>query len=639
MSTGVGCTLWVDGVKVADGSPDDRPAAVAALSGLQVTFGRDTTLDQPQPSSCTFQILDEPGGDRFVDLLQTGRAVEVRAAGTIYVDPDTSTITDPTFDTTPVGQTPPNVTSTTGVATVALLDGDPALRVDPRDASQLQQVTVAPAAFSAVPADWDTIPKLVAGQEWGVSVDVRAFAGAEVTLQPVGYPDPTGQGAITVGPPTRVVATGGLDTITARVSTAVVSDVWIGVRVTVYPSGPAWDAAPVIAWDAATGTWNDAAAFYLDNVQVTAPAGGVTREVLVFSGRVTDIQASWDAGKGGAVADVTAADFTADMDNVRIGDEPWTAEPMGDRFDRIITLSGLGIPAVIDDALRLPVVSWQDVDSQPVTGLLQDLAQSVDGVMWSAVHSTTGPYIYVEDPASRPALYTLAVDPDSGLVVIVAATDVPDGLALSACDVLRDPVQWVQNVSDVSTRVNVGWLEQGVDDDGQPTTTDRSVVLIDADLEVNHGQRSVSVSTLLTTEADAGRIADAILERASVTGWRIGGATVDDYAMESTGPDAVNLMLQLLDGTIRNGLPVTLTDLPPWSPVGEAVPGYVEGGSYTFADGYWTLAVTLSRATTKGVSVAWAELPNDPAWAWANFDPEITWADLFGVAAPEGVLV
>src|SRR4029077_20423145 len=104
-------------------------------------------------------------------------------------------------------------------------------------------------------------------------------------------------------------------------------------------------------------------------------------------------------------------------------------------------------------------------------GLLQDLAVTVDGVMWSAVHQTTGAYLKVEDPSGRLSLYRLEMV--DGVIVVVQVT--AGGMALSACDVLRDPVTFEQDVSDITTRAAVSWLEQVVDGDGKPGTAEHTV--------------------------------------------------------------------------------------------------------------------------------------------------------------------
>ena len=296
---------------------------------------------------------------------------------------------------------------------------------------------------------------------------------------------------------------------------------------------------------AATWTWQDVAAVYLDDVQVLAPAAGTPRTVLVFSGRITDVTASWDDTVRGPSVDVTAADFTADLANRDIGDEPWPAEPMADRFNRIIDLSEYPVTADIDGSITDIPVSWQDVDNQPATGLLQALAQTVDGVMWSAVHQTTGAYLKVEDPSVRAALYQLVMV--DGVVQVVKIGE--GGTVLSACDVLRDPIQFEQDVSDIATRAAVSWLEQILDDKGLPATVEHTVTVIDADLEDIYGTRRISVTTQLTTSADAVDVANRLMARLTVRGWRASGFVVDDDHIDQAAQT-----LALLDGTSRIGL-------------------------------------------------------------------------------------
>ena len=73
----------------------------------------------------------------------------------------------------------------------------------------------------------------------------------------------------------------------------------------------------------------DVAAVYVDDATVLAPAAGTVHTVLVFSGRVTNLAATWDGDR--PALEVTAADFTADLANRDVGDEPWDVEAMGDQ--------------------------------------------------------------------------------------------------------------------------------------------------------------------------------------------------------------------------------------------------------------------------------------------------------------------
>jgi hypothetical protein len=68
----------VDGVRYADGQPGEASADPFALAGLTIEWGRDNTVDQPDPATCSFRIMDPPGGAiRFDDTVALGSTVVV----------------------------------------------------------------------------------------------------------------------------------------------------------------------------------------------------------------------------------------------------------------------------------------------------------------------------------------------------------------------------------------------------------------------------------------------------------------------------------------------------------------------------------------------------------------------------------
>ena len=629
MSTGTTCTLYVDGARFADGAPGDPGSAPTALSGLGVAWGRDTTVDQPAPSTCTFTVKDEPGGAgvrSFLGRFHTGIEVDVTATGIQYPDPDTSTFADPGFETDPVAAAATN--ATVGATTRRVHGGARALQVLPVDPARRWTVTLPPAPFvpaGANPGAWDDIPQTAPGQTWDTGAWLYVPVGVVLTVSPVLFTGPWANSGHAAGTGTTLRGTGQW----VQASGPFLPDTagaWVGLGISAWPTGPAWaEFDPGLTWSLLdpAQTWQDVAAVYVDDVAVLSPAAGTPHEVLVFSGRITNLDAAWDEVTGGPLLKVTAADFTADLANRDVGDEPWPVEPMGDRFDRILELAGMPVTADIDPSVYGIPVSWRDVDKQATTGLLQDLATSVDAVMWAAVHQTTGAYLKVEDPSGRASLYHLEMI--DGIVVVVGGIG---GTVLSACDVLRDPIQFVQDVSDVTTRAAVTWLEQTLDDQGQPGTTEHTVTVIDADLEALYGTRRVSVTTELQASADALDVANRLMARLTESGWRASGFTVDDDRL-----DQAQQLLTLLDGTSRIGLPVRVTELPAWSPAGAELPVYLEGGRYSYDDGRWVLDLNVSSARGQGQSVTWTEL--DPTWRWADVDPELTWSGVYGVAGPQ----
>jgi hypothetical protein len=137
------------------------------------------------------------------------------------------------------------------------------------------------------------------------------------------------------------------------------------------------------------------------------------------------------------------------------------------------------------------------------------------------------------------------------------------------------------------------------------------------------------VSTLLTTAADADAVASLILGRLRVASWRVGGLVWRTDLSEMNG-DQTGRALDLLDGRRRLGVPILLENLPAWSPSGPILPLLLQGGTYVFEEGQWTLSLVTSSAAAQGTALPWTAL--DPAWAWTEFDPMIAWSDLVGVA-------
>jgi hypothetical protein len=197
--------------------------------------------------------------------------------------------------------------------------------------------------------------------------------------------------------------------------------------------------------------------------------------------------------------------------------------------------------------------------------------------------------------------------------------------------VLLGPVVWRQAVSDVSTRVAVTWQDQTLDDGGLPAPTERTNTVVDTQLELRLGTRRAAVSTLLTSSTDADAVAALILGRLHLQSWRVGGL-VWQTGLSDMNPDQVGRTLDLLDGTRRLAAPILLTGLPPWAP-GDAptAPLLLQGGTYTYENGQWTLELTTSSAASQGASLPWNSL--DVGWAWNEFAPEVAWLDLVGVAA------
>jgi len=824
MTTGTSVTVLVDGVEAADGCNSEDYDQPVILDNLSVTWGRSDTMSQPEADTCSFEIMD-PTGEGFSGAVRTGSRIDVLARGVVDESASTPTFVNPGFETDTV--TWATTGGTAARTTVRSVSAPYSLNVRPSVSSAPVALLLAPAPFVAPGTDpdaWDDIPTVELGETWTLSVALWLPRGATAQIQPMLFTGPY-SAAATPTPDAPRIVTGEARWINYTIAYTVAADVtrWLGMQITLSPAGLAWDEMPpTLTWDTVDPTWNwdDLGTMYVDDAQVTSPASPSAATVLVFSGRVTELSASWDDAADAPVVAVTASGFTADLENRRVGDEPWNVESVDARSNRILSLAGLPISIDIDTSIDQTLLSWRDVDTQGALGLLQSIAVSVDAVLWPAVHSAIGAYLRMEDPAMRPSLLKLTeylgsppvvertntvINPDfetsptvgwasffsptvtrdttekhsgaasmkvvktnatqaqgriagsqpvpvpgdtlhavawvkgaAGInmrlsfkkdggsvgsgsfafttngawqrvetrftvpdpaaayyqpmiitagnsdpvgttfwvddvfcehntdgdpftgdtpdtatknfawtgtahettstqstvqtrLIVIVQSDPDEGVNVSACDVLRDPVTWIQSVADIATRAYVSWKQQGVDEEGLPTTTDITEVEIDAPLEQRHGTRTVSISTELQSQADAQDVASRVLARTSSDAWRAGGVTIDDDDLMPG--DDTEMLLFLLDGTSRIGSPVVLTDMPEWAPGGTRTGTYLEGGTYSFTGGRWVLQLVVSSAGSGvGQSAQWDEL--DPSWTWNEWDPSLTWNDLRGVAAP-----
>jgi hypothetical protein len=638
------CVVYVAGERLAD-----TAAALAVdleptvLVGLSIQWGRGNTFDQPSPATCTFDVLDPPGGTLFTDRLHVGDPLEVHAAGDIAQGIPIDVAVDGGFETSPVGPAGTRVLpvnpAVADVVDAPTSSGTRALRVTSPTARAV--VRIPPAAFTpGDPTGWDQIPRL-GPNPWTWSVAVRPALHARAGAIGIGFADPQGTTTGIVGAQTHR-AWGDLagtwtildDTVAATSTTA---DDWLGLSVE-YDlatwAAPYGETGAPYAWTGAPGTWADYAPSYVDDVALLAPAGGTVRTVLAFAGRITDLTAQIDDPAGTIRVAVTAVDQLADLENRYVGDEPWPAEPFATRIGRIVAAAGLTAPTLIDEPLRDLIVSWRDVDNQAAGALIAELSAGVDGVLWSATHATTGPYLWIEDVAARTAGEVL--EEVNGIVTIVVSSERPAGRTrIDGCQVDAYALSWIRDVSDVITRVDATWKEQTLNDQGTPAPTDRALRVLDADLEAGGNVRRMGLSTPLTSLEDCRDAAERVLARTRTPQGRIDGLTWDLGRFPPAAGVDMGAALDLLDGTVRIGRGLIVDRAALW-PDGGPIGVYLDGGRYDY-DGAWTLGLIATPLAGVGVSVVWNEL--DPAWAWDEFDPILEWIDLYGVAGPltEGI--
>lgn len=356
--------------------------------------------------------------------------------------------------------------------------------------------------------------------------------------------------------------------------------------------------------------------------------------VPVWSGAVASAIGQ-AAGYAAVEFTVVASDAAAPLADETIGDDPWPVQTVGTRVDRILELAQTDTaPIQVDPALLDFTLTYRDVDAQPVLGLLQEIADSVGGVLWVATDVELGTYMWIEDPSRRAALRQFLVDAETGLVTI--SNNTRGSEVISAADLLRDPIQWTQDKAQVINSVDVTWQRQDTDNDGKPSPTSKTITVTQGTPAII---RKLGVETQLTTQLDASALASRLIALVgSTNGWIASGLSINTVVLQRNLPDLgysqrLSMITQLLDGTARLGKAITLIDLPEWTPGGDQASVYLEGGTYTLSNGRWILDLTVSAVAGQGQSATFADFDGTGV-RLMDFEPSIQVADAWGVAGP-----
>lgn len=642
------CEAWVAGERLADTADAYLASTPTVLAGLSVTWGRDTSLDQPQTSSCTLTVADEGDDTDYLRLLHVGDTLDIYASGRIHTGGDPVEVAvDGSFETTAPARRVAAAGAEVEADTSHIITGTRNLAATLSGKKATLTIPPAPFGPTDLASEWPTVPTASLGEIWALSLSVTLGWWQRAVVSGAMFRNPADRAPHQAGP---TVTVGPGDAATAEVAaldwtvTAADGLGWPGVTISVtdqswHDTGNRWtgqtgtwtDVDPDLtwtdtanAWAVQPGTWAEWGTVWFDDLHVIAPATA-QRRVLVFTGRITDLDVAWNDG---AQCAITASDWTVELSNDEISDTPWPEETINARVDRVAAAASSTFTVDPDTAPGALQVGWRDVDAQPVMTLLTELAVTADAVLWPAFSSTRGFWLWMEDPAERGALGTLFIDEDLDLVEITLARP-STAVSLAACDFTADGVHWRRDTSDVITRVSVTWQEQTVDDDGNPAPTDRRILISHPDRLARYGQRSLDWSTQLSHEADAFDVANRLLARTDELDWHADGLQWDTTVPVEFSDAHRAVLLDLLDGTLRIGLPLIVNDMPGWAPSGPTLAAYLEGGQYSYEGGRWRLAVNVSPSPQLGASVLWFDL--DPAWRWSDFDPQMTWQQLWGL--------
>lgn len=597
------CTVYLDGEAFADDKTSLENQATTVLGGLTVKWGRSTRLDQPGPTTLTAMIALPPKASTSeMGRIAPGKRITVTATGKAAPKTSTTDLAPSTWDSTlHINRTDLSVNLTQGTATVLM----------------------PPRAFptSTDPASWNTLPAIAPGQRFTTALPLTVPPSYTITIAPAYWEEPAKDSYYpdaTVS--SHLGASTAFTTSTTELSWSAPPSAHgtrIGLVLTITGTGLRWQ-KHTETWEQSPQTWADYQLLKIDTVPSIHSDLSGQSVATVFDGAITSAVAKWDDKLARPVLSVTAADVITTLANCMVGADPWPTETVSARLDRIITASGLSLTVVADPRPAQTVVRAQDADAVGLVDLIKDAATSAGAILWPSAAYGLGEYLHLEDQTKRKALYRLIV-PTTDAAFIEA--DPGAGNQLPAGALPRDSVQVLRDTTDLATQVVVKWESAVPDEDGGVLWESHDVIAKDSERIAQYGTRTLSVSTGLTSQADAQELADYLLAQTTPGGWTIPGAVMSD---KRPALPASTLMASL-DASTRIGLPLTISECPDWIPGAPTLAVYLDGGTITRRLGHWEHELTLTRSTTATDSIAWIKVPESLTYRRMG---ELTWSAL-----------
>ena len=592
--------VYINGARVNDAASLIDTAATV-LAGVTVNWGRTSPLDQPAAATASLVLaLPRNQSAALLDQVTPGSPLEII---TRYTAPASNLVVIPnSTNLYATGATRSGTTNATLVATSP--QTTPINAYTPPGPIQAEGTN---------PTAWDALGRAGRNARYTLTQTVAVQSGVTASLYPVYYSAPWKSAAI-IGPRLGTPS-GGTLSASFTVPPEHVGK-WVGILVRLDPPAPTW-AQRTSLWSAYTSTWEATKTTYITAQQATRLDAGLY-DATVFAGRISDTAAQWDNRVRRPILRINAVDLLADLANQKIGDQPWPEEAAQARASRILTFSQNAIGLIFDSARAATLVCRRDVDNQPIKTLLDDVAESTGTILWPAAHQTLGGFIQFEDPAQRPALYSLtlpATGPADLDVKLTGSTRLPAALFE------RDAARITKQPGEVASIATVRWATVTLDAEGKLHREDSALTATDPTLLAAIGPRALNIATDLVSASEAHARAMRALALAAPAGWNLTGLTWDTSRPASKPLD----MLAVLDSTRRIGLPIILSDLPEWIPNAPAAPAYLDGGSYTYTGKDWHLTLTTTKAAYPAASLQWGQAP--PALTWARMTA-LTWNDI-----------
>ena len=596
------CSIFLDDEPLATDAQSLSNRDITVLDGLSVKWGRSTRLDQPDPTTLTASIA-LPGDEGARDALEKiapGRRISVTATSVeAPADADTSI---------PLPNSAWDATARLSGSTL-FIDKNPTTVLAPQRGF---------VAENDSPAAWNTLNTVVAGQSFSVRLHMSIPPWMSLRITPAYWRSPARDDYQLDLQTYEIKSATTFQTIDAvftwRAPASAVGT-YVGLKIDANGHGARFKDLTA-AFNRTSQTWESFKRLSLGSLSITSTSAGA-RTATVFDGRITSAITTWDENLARPILRITGADILTTLANKVIGAEPWPTETLSTRLARIVDATDVDLSVVADPVPGAMLLRARDVDAVGLLDLIRESATSTGAILWPSAARGIGQFLYLEDQRNRKSLYTLRI-PQTGN----AWTDVNTRTnQLPAGGLLRAGVNMCRDTTDLATEVIVRWESAILNENQELEWATHEERATDPERVATYGARALSISTQLTSQAEAIALAVYYLTATAPGGWTIPAITLND-ALDVV---PTRVLMSTLDASTRIGLPIVITGCADWIPGSPNIPVYLDGGTITRERGHWVHDLTLTRAASASHSATWKEMPTHARW---NQFPNIAWADL-----------
>lgn len=368
----------------------------------------------------------------------------------------------------------------------------------------------------------------------------------------------------------------------------------------------------------ANPAWRIWGAWQVGKTLKLGPTSNASQSVHVFSGVITALEIKGLPGSKSEIT-ITASDHLHPLNAAKIAAPRRQAEPLTNRIQWVLDQTadylisaGYTPLALLTQSDINPQLQSIDVDARPALDLINQAATSAALTAWPVVSEGGDWGIFLEDADMRPAISYITLDA-AGVVSTEKVTT--NCLIVDGSQIPLEGVTITKDGEVAATQCEISYPIEKTDPDNGQISYDTAKTLTG---EI--GPAALKIETWLKNPEDTTETGQRWLRRVERGDWKITGIRIDTARL--SGDTSAG---QLIDILYRIGQQLVIYSMPQWIPGARSIERFcIEGGSLTAHKSGWIIDLNLTRPGGAGYALKWEEIPAPAIWdktplPWARF--------------------